>query len=60
MKDENNNEKPTKMLGGLIPEDTFWEFKEVASKRKESMQEAIYNAALLYISIEKEVKKDVV
>ncbi len=62
MKDENNDAKSTatKMLGGLVPEDIFWKFKEIASKRKESMQEAILNAAMLYIEIEadEEAKKN--
>lgn len=56
MKDENNDAKSeaTKMLGGQVPESVFWKFKEIASKRKESMQEAILNAAMLYIEIEAE------
>jgi len=48
----------TKMLGGLIPEDIFWKFKEIASKRKESMQDAVLNAAMLYIDVSSEINKE--
>lgn len=43
----------TKMLGSLVPEPLFWAFKTAAAARKESMQDAIQNAALLYINIGK-------
>jgi Sec7-like guanine-nucleotide exchange factor len=38
-----------KMLGALVPADIYWKFKEMVTKRKENMQEAMVHAALLYI-----------
>jgi hypothetical protein len=38
-----------KMLGALVPPDVYWKFKEMVTKRKESMQEAMMHAAMLYI-----------
>lgn len=42
----------TKMLGAHVPEEIYWKFKTVASNRKETMGDAILNAALLYMSVE--------
>jgi len=40
-----------KLLSGLVPAEIYWEFKKQAAERKESMREAICNAALLYIDV---------
>lgn len=40
-----------KLLGAQVDESVYWEFKKVASKRKETMQEAIVHAALLYMDL---------
>lgn len=57
MADKEN--KANKMLGSPIPEEIYWKFKEVAALRKESMQDAVLNAALLYIDADKEQKGEV-
>ncbi|MNU55812.1 hypothetical protein D3C71_448970 [compost metagenome] len=46
-------DEDAKMLGALVPSDIYWKFKAAANSRKEQMQEAILNAALLYIDIKK-------
>lgn len=46
-------DEDSKMLGALVPSDIYWKFKAAANGRKEQMQEAILNAALLYIDIKK-------
>lgn len=46
-------DEETKMLGALVPIDLFWQFKQIAAQRKESMQVAIMNAAYLYLDAEK-------
>jgi hypothetical protein len=43
--------EPKKMLGGSIPESVYWRFKEAAATRKETMVEALTNAALMYIDV---------
>lgn len=54
---KNSTEEETKLLGAQIPESIFWRFKSVAAERKESMAEAILNAAMLYIEFQpKEVE----
>ena len=50
---ESNTDKDTKMLGAQIPADIYWTFKACAGKRKERMEEAVRNAALLYIDADK-------
>lgn len=57
MKDEHKLEQEdTKLLGSQVPENIYWLFKNAAAQRKETMRDAIINAALLYISIEEEEK----
>lgn len=48
-----NVQEETKLLGAQVPEDIYWKFKETASTRKETMQEAIINAALMYMDVQK-------
>ena len=43
-----------KMLGAFVPTELFWKFKEAAAARKETMGEAMVNAAYLYLSIDKD------
>jgi len=43
-----------KMLGGFVPAEIYWAFKEMAAIRKESMTEALTNAILMYIDVEEE------
>lgn len=51
---ENTTDKDMKMLGAKIPTDIYWQFKAAASRRQERMEDAIRNAALLYIDIDKQ------
>lgn len=53
-----SEEPETKLLGAQVPEDIYWQFKNMASSRKETMQEAILNAAYLYLDADKEAKKN--
>lgn len=53
---EAKQEEVKKMLGAFVPETVYWAFKKVAAQRQEDMQEAILNAAYLYLDAEKEVK----
>lgn len=46
-----------KLLGAKVAENIYWEFKKVASARKETMQEAIIHAAMLYMDL-KEASDD--
>lgn len=38
----------TKSVGGKIPEELFWQFKETYTKRRETATEALINAIRLY------------
>lgn len=38
----------TKSVGGKIPEDLFWKFKETYTRRRETATEALINAIRLY------------
>lgn len=53
----NDNKTEGRSLGAMIPEDLYWEFKNTAARRKESMQEAIMHAAMLYIDVDVEESK---
>jgi metal-responsive CopG/Arc/MetJ family transcriptional regulator len=57
---DNKTTQPTvtKMLGGLVPEKLYWEFKAVATERRENMSEAIYNAAQLYIGLKTDKEEE--
>lgn len=44
----------TKSVGGKIPEDLFWKFKETYTKRRESATEALIHAIRLYNDAEDE------
>lgn len=44
----------TKSVGGKIPEDLFWKFKEEYTKRRETATEALVHAIRLYIDAEQE------
>lgn len=54
---DDNDEK---MLGALVPNELYWQFKKAAAERNESMKTALEVAARLYVEItvspEKEVK----
>jgi len=43
-------EDDMKLLSGLVPAEIYWEFKKQAAQRKEKMQEALKQAALMYIT----------
>lgn len=38
----------TKSVGGKIPEELFWQFKETYTRRRETATEALINAIRLY------------
>lgn len=44
-----NEDKNTKNVGGSVDERIYWNFKAAAAERKESMQQALNHALLLYI-----------
>jgi hypothetical protein len=48
-------DEDTKLLGGQVPVNIYWQFKEIAAKRNESMSKAILHAALMYIDLQKEI-----
>jgi len=50
----NTKQQNLKSLGALVPSELYYAFKEAAAKRQEQMQEAIINAAYLYIDAIKE------
>lgn len=41
----------TKTIGGAIPEDLYWKFKQVQTSRKENATQALINAIRLYIDV---------
>ena len=45
----NNSEKVTKSVGGQIPVDLFWRFKQTYAERHENATEALTHAIQLYI-----------
>ena len=47
----------TKSIGGKIPEELFWKFKETYTKRRETATEALINAIRLYNDAEDENDK---
>lgn len=51
------DKKEEKFLGSSVHEDLYWEFKNVAARRKETMQDAITHAVRLYIDIDKEEER---
>lgn len=48
-----------KSVGGKIPTDLFWKFKETYIKRRETATEALINAIQLYNDIENNNKEEV-
>lgn len=54
----NNNRLVTTHLGAQVDNSIAWKFKEIAARRKENMQEAMKNAALLYIDAEQSRKEE--
>ncbi len=57
-KDNSKPEPETKMLGGQIDAQLYWAFKKAAAERKETMQEALTNAVLLYLDIGKKATEE--
>jgi hypothetical protein len=54
--EQNTEDDEMKLLSGLIPAQLYWDFKRVAVLRKETLKDALKNAALLYIDVEKVYK----
>ena len=46
----------TKSVGGKIPEELFWQFKEAYTRRRETATEALINAIRLYNDADQENK----
>ena len=44
----NSINEETKSVGGKIPEELFWKFKETYTRRRETATEALINAIRLY------------
>lgn len=49
----------TKSVGGKIPIDLFWKFKETYTKRRETATEALINAIQLYNDAETASEEEV-
>lgn len=49
--DAKGAKEETKMVGGLIPIDLYWEFKVTHARRKENATKALEEALRLYVSI---------
>lgn len=51
----------TKSVGGKIPAELFWQFKETYTKRRESATEALAHAIRLYNEavVENDIKEEV-
>lgn len=54
-----STEEKVKTIGGKVPEDLFWKFKQTAASRKEDQQSALCHALLLYIDLQPEVVEGV-
>lgn len=42
-------DRETKTVGGSVDAEVYWKFKAAAADRKESMQQALTHALMLYI-----------
>lgn len=43
--------KEDKFVGGKVPQELYWQFKQAYTQRKESATEAITNAIYLYLEL---------
>lgn len=48
------NKDDSKTVGGAIPTELYWRFKQAQALRKETATQALENAILLYVEIDKE------
>jgi hypothetical protein len=55
---ENESIGSFRSVGGLIPEDLFWEFKAARAKRHESGNQAMENAIRLYLELNNTEKEN--
>lgn len=55
---DNKSSVERRSVGGLIPEDLFWEFKSARARRHESGPQALENAIRLYLEADSEGKKE--
>lgn len=55
---ENESSGSFRSVGGLIPEELFWEFKAARAKRHESGPQALENAIRLYLEVGKAEKEN--
>lgn len=44
-------------IGGVIPEELYWEFKAARAQRRETCPQALENAIRLYLDVAKEKKE---
>lgn len=55
---ENESSGLFRSVGGLIPEELFWEFKAARALRHESGPQALENAIRLYLEVDKTEKEN--
>ena len=59
-KTTHNDEAPkTKTVGGAIPEDLYWQFKQTCASRKEGTTQALINAIRLYNEVDRIEEADI-
>lgn len=47
-----SEKKDDKFVGGKVPQDLYWRFKQAYTQRKETATEALSNAIQLYLEIQ--------
>jgi hypothetical protein len=55
---DNKSTESFRSVGGLIPEDLFWEFKASRANRHESGNQAMENAIRLYLELDNTEKEN--
>lgn len=55
----NEATESVRSVGGLIPENLFWEFKAARARRHENGNQAIENAIRLYLEVKTEEKENI-
>ena len=52
MVNKSNEDAKTRNIGGAVPEELYWQFKQKIAERKEGNAQALTNAIRLYIEID--------
>jgi hypothetical protein len=56
--DKSMNKAVTRPVGGQVDEEIYWNFKKVVAARKETVQQALAHALLLYIEFDPTLEND--